>query len=69
MRRHGIPHPYERLKELTRGKRELSREALHRFILDLEIPEGAKLRLLELTPQTYIGKAEELARRWSQCRS
>lgn len=69
MRRHGIPHPYERLKELTRGKRELSREALHRFILGLEIPEGAKRRLLELTPQTYIGKAEELARRWSQGRS
>ena len=61
MRRYGLPNPYEQLKDLTRGKR-LNAEALRAFIDGLKIPEAERKRLLELTPATYIGKAEELAR-------
>ncbi|HEX6703292.1 MAG TPA: adenylosuccinate lyase [Albitalea sp.] len=62
MRRYGLPHPYERLKELTRGK-GITREAIQQFIATLEIPEAEKQRLLKLTPANYIGKAGELAER------
>ncbi|GHD74487.1 adenylosuccinate lyase [Vogesella fluminis] len=63
MRRYGVPNPYEQLKELTRGKDGITRETLSAFIKGLDIPEVEKVRLLELTPASYVGKAEELARR------
>ena len=63
MRRHGISDAYEKLKELTRGKDGITREALHAFIKGLAIPDADKQRLLALTPATYIGKATELAKR------
>jgi adenylosuccinate lyase len=62
MRRHGLPNPYEQLKELTRGKR-LDAAAMRQFIGTLALPEADKQRLLELTPASYIGKAAELARK------
>ena len=62
MRRYGVPAPYEKLKELTRG-RVITRAALHEFIGTLEIPPEARQSLLALTPATYVGKAGELARR------
>ena len=62
MRRYGLPHPYERLKELTRGK-GITRETIQQFIATLEIPEAEKKRLLAMTPANYIGKAGELASR------
>ncbi|WP_426394908.1 adenylosuccinate lyase [Ralstonia sp. R-29] len=62
MRRYGIANPYEQLKELTRGK-GISREALRDFIGTLAIPEDARKLLLDMTPGSYIGKADELARR------
>ncbi|MEW6099416.1 MAG: adenylosuccinate lyase [Pseudomonadota bacterium] len=62
MRRHGLPNPYERLKELTRGK-AIDREAIQQFIQTLELPEAEKARLLALTPATYTGLAAKLARR------
>lgn len=61
MRRYGLPTPYEQLKALTRGK-QLNREQLHQFIRELELPNAAKKRLLELTPATYTGLAARLAR-------
>jgi adenylosuccinate lyase len=61
MRRYGIAQPYERLKELTRGRR-ISAAALASFIDGLEIPEQAKAQLLALTPASYIGNAAEQAR-------
>ena len=63
MRRYGVPHPYEQLKALTRGKEGITRETMRAFIAGLDIPADAKDRLLALTPATYIGKAVELARR------
>ncbi|HEY2926972.1 adenylosuccinate lyase [Piscinibacter sp.] len=62
MRRYGLPNPYERLKELTRGK-GITREAIQRFIGTLEIPAAEKERLLKMTPANYVGKAAELAKR------
>jgi adenylosuccinate lyase len=60
MRRYGVARPYERLKDLTRGQR-VSPDALRRFIVGLEIPEEAKARLLDLSPETYTGNAEQQA--------
>jgi adenylosuccinate lyase len=62
MRRYALPNPYERLKELTRGK-TIDRASIHAFINTLELPEAEKARLLQLTPGNYIGKAAELARK------
>ena len=62
MRRYGVPHPYEQLKALTRGK-GISPETIHEFVSGLDIPQEAKERLMALTPGTYIGKAVELAKR------
>ena len=63
MRRYGVPNPYEQLKTLTRGKSSITQAVLHQFICGLSIPEVEKNRLLAMTPQNYIGKAIELARR------
>ncbi|KAF0811863.1 Adenylosuccinate lyase [Andreprevotia sp. IGB-42] len=63
MRRYGVPNPYEQLKELTRGQRGITRETLAVFIDGLAIPAQEKARLKEMTPASYLGKAEELARR------
>jgi adenylosuccinate lyase len=61
MRRHGLPNPYEQLKALTRGH-GITAAALREFIAGLELPADAKRRLLALTPATYTGLAERLAR-------
>lgn len=61
MRRYGVPEPYEKLKELTRG-RAVSQESIRKFIEGLEIPAIAKANLLKLTPHSYIGAAADLAR-------
>jgi len=61
MRRYGIENPYEQLKELTRGK-GISKDALREFISGLEIPQAAKDRLLAMTPSSYVGLAEKLAK-------
>ena len=62
MRRHGVADAYEKLKELTRGKR-LEREGLVAFVKSLPIPDPEKKRLLSLTPAKYTGLAAELAKR------
>ncbi len=62
MRRYGVQNPYEQLKALTRGKEGISKDALHQFISELDIPQAEKQRLLTMTPQNYIGKAVTLAR-------
>ncbi|WP_426153266.1 adenylosuccinate lyase [Pseudomonas sp. DC3000-4b1] len=62
MRRYNVENPYEKLKELTRGK-GISAQVLQEFIEALEIPQGAKAELARLTPASYIGNAAEQARR------
>jgi adenylosuccinate lyase len=59
MRRYGIEAPYEKLKELTRGK-TLTAEIYANFVKDQALPEEVTTRLLNLTPSCYIGLADEL---------
>jgi adenylosuccinate lyase len=61
MRRYGVPEPYERLKAFTRGKVPTSDELQH-FVRGLDLPEQARQQLLDLTPRTYTGLAERLAK-------
>ena len=63
MRRYGVENPYEQLKALTRGKHGITPASLHAFIDDLALPAEVKARLKALTPASYLGKAEELAKR------
>ena len=60
MRKIGMANPYERLKELTRGRR-VTAEIMKEFVSGLELPETDKARLLAMTPATYVGMAEKLA--------
>jgi adenylosuccinate lyase len=62
MRRYGIEQPYEKLKELTRG-RGIDRDSLRTFIQGLDLPAAAKAELLRLTPAAYTGNAAAQARR------
>ena len=62
MRRYGIANPYEKLKELTRG-RKVTEEIMEDFLESLEIPEEAKALLRKLTPATYTGIASKLAKK------
>ncbi|NWO05469.1 MAG: adenylosuccinate lyase, partial [Alteromonadaceae bacterium] len=61
MRRYNIEKPYEKLKELTRGK-AMTPEVIKNFVETLDIPEQAKAELRSLTPDNYIGNAIEQAR-------
>lgn len=61
MRRYGIEQPYEKLKQLTRGQC-LTGADMRAFIEKLDIPDEAKQALMQLTPNSYTGYAEKLAR-------
>ena len=62
MRRYAIENPYEKLKELTRGK-GITPQALLDFIDQLDMPTEAKQELKKLTPASYIGNAVAQAKR------
>lgn len=59
MRRYGIEKPYEKLKELTRGRR-VDAEGMRQFIDTLALPDDVKVELKKLTPANYIGRAVKL---------
>src|SRR5688500_419410 len=61
MRRHGLPNPYEQLKALTRGQ-GITEASMREFIASLELPADARERLLAMTPGSYIGLADRLAK-------
>ena len=61
MRRYRIEKPYEKLKELTRGK-QIDQQSVQDFVQTLTIPEAAKQELLQLTPRKYLGNAVGQAR-------
>ena len=61
MRRHGLPNPYEQLKALTRGQ-GINEASMRDFIATLDLPDADKQRLLAMTPGSYTGLAERLAR-------
>ncbi len=64
MRRHGLPHAYEALRDFSRGK-DMNQETLHAFINTLALPDQAKSDLLALTPNTYTGLAGALVKAFS----
>jgi len=59
MRVHGLPEPYERLKELTRGRR-INGDDLREFVRGLGLPADVEARFVALTPQTYTALASRL---------
>lgn len=59
MRRYGIEKPYEKLKELTRGKR-VDAAGMQAFIDSLALPEEEKTRLKQMTPANYLGRAVQM---------
>ena len=59
LRREGVPNPYELLKDLTRGKEQITREHLHAFIDGLDIREEVKEEMRKLTPGNYTGVSSE----------
>lgn len=61
MRRYGIEKPYEKLKELTRGKR-VDQQGMQEFVDQLELPQSAKDELKAMTPANYIGNAIQQAK-------
>jgi adenylosuccinate lyase len=61
MRRYGIEKPYEKLKELTRGK-DIDAATIAAFIDGLDMPQEAKDSLKALSPASYIGNAVEQAK-------
>jgi adenylosuccinate lyase len=61
MRRFGLPEPYEQLKALTRGQ-GITKDSMRAFIAGLDLPADAKQALAELTPASYIGLADKLAK-------
>ncbi|MEN8169624.1 MAG: adenylosuccinate lyase [Pseudomonadota bacterium] len=61
MRRYAIEKPYEKLKELTRGKR-VDGAGMAAFIDTLELPDNVKTEMKKMTPANYIGNAIEQAK-------
>lgn len=59
MRKNGHANSYDKLKAITRGK-GISEEDMRSFIETLDLPTADKKRLLELTPEKYIGIAPAL---------
>ncbi len=61
MRVHGVEAPYEKLKDLTRGRR-IGADEIAAFVEGLELPPAERERLKALTPAGYTGNAAEMAR-------
>ena len=55
LRRENYPAPYEALKELTRGKSAIDKNAIHRFISSLKVSAAVKKELKAITPYNYTG--------------
>jgi adenylosuccinate lyase len=55
LRRENYPHPYEALKNLTRGKVSLTKKNMLDFIETLEVSEDIKEELRVLSPHNYLG--------------
>ncbi len=64
MRRYGLDQPYERLKELTRG-RPVNRKLIEEFVATLPLDDAARAELARLAPLNYLGFAHELVERFA----
>ena len=61
LRREGVDMPYEKLKELSRGKK-ITLADIHQFIDNLPVEDKVKRELKKITPENYIGLAAKIAR-------
>lgn len=59
MRKCNIENAYEKLKDLTRGKK-VDANGIKEFVNNLNLPENEKEKLRNLTPNNYIGLANKL---------
>ena len=55
LRRECYPEPYEALKNLTRGKSDITKNDIQTFIETLEVSEDVKEELRQISPHTYTG--------------
>jgi adenylosuccinate lyase len=55
LRREAYPHPYEALKELTRGKDQVNLDDIREFVNQLDVSQEIKQELLAITPSNYTG--------------
>lgn len=55
LRRAGVERPYEKLKDLTRGKDRITRADITAFVATLDVSDEVRARLLALSPHTYTG--------------
>ena len=62
LRRENVANAYENLKTLSRGQK-LNQEKIHAFIDSLDIDQEVKQEMKALTPESYIGIAESLAKK------
>ncbi|MGB8644214.1 MAG: adenylosuccinate lyase [Anaerolineae bacterium] len=61
LRAAGVPNAYDQVKALTRGK-TFSRAEFEQWIDRLAVEEAIKTRLRALTPFSYVGLAEQIAK-------
>ncbi len=55
LRRENYDHPYEALRQLTRGKQSISQSDIHAFIDTLDVKETVKEEMKKITPANYTG--------------
>lgn len=60
LRREAYPKPYEALKELTRGNKNLDETAIKNFIKTLKISKEVKAELNKISPFNYTGIKPEM---------
>jgi adenylosuccinate lyase len=61
LRSHGVADAYEQMRHATQGK-ALNETSYREMVESLPLPEEVRARLAALRPETYIGRAVELAR-------
>ena len=62
LRREAYPEPYEALKALTRTHGRITSEVMAEFIEGLDVGDGVKAELRNITPANYLGFAQNLVR-------
>ena len=62
LRREAYPEPYEALKALTRTHGQITSEVMAEFIEGLDVGDGVKAELRNITPANYLGFAQNLVR-------
>jgi adenylosuccinate lyase len=55
LRREAYPQPYEKLKDLTRGKSNIGAEDIKTFIQSLDVSDNIKEEMMQITPLNYVG--------------